>query len=245
MSDSLHHSSVSITARSLLFRAAVLLTVALYGPAILIVFVHKRAGRRVVLSMLKTVFALLRSICGVNYVVRGRERLPDVPVLLAPNHQSACDALLLSVIVAPSVVIMKSELLRKFLMGWILISLGHVPVERQGDTRALARMVQNSKQRIAEGDSIIIFPEGTRLAPTDAVAYKAGVAVLYKELKVPCVPVAVNSGYFWPTSNWRLYPGTIVIEFLEPMSPDLSQEQFLKQLRQRIDGAAQDLAPAD
>jgi 1-acyl-sn-glycerol-3-phosphate acyltransferase len=99
-------------------------------------------------------------------------------------------------------------------------------------------MLRAAQKRIADGREIIIFPEGTRRSPGAPPDYKTGVVLLYEALHVPCVPVALNSGLFWPRRSWRRSAGTIVVEFLDPIPPGLPKAAFLDRLKQSIETAS-------
>jgi 1-acyl-sn-glycerol-3-phosphate acyltransferase len=113
-----------------------------------------------------------------------------------------------------------------------------IPVDRDKGPAALRRMLREAKKRVADGREIIIFPEGTRRAPGAPPDYKTGVALLYESLGVPCLPVALNSGLFWPRRSLRRRPGTIVVEFLDPIPPGLPRAEFLQRLADAIEGAS-------
>jgi 1-acyl-sn-glycerol-3-phosphate acyltransferase len=112
-----------------------------------------------------------------------------------------------------------------------------IPVERGARSLALANMLKHARARIAQRRQIIIFPEGPRKAPGAEPNYKYGVVQLYAELDVPCLPVALNSGLYWPRRSLRFRPGTIRAEVLEPIPPGLSAEVFLQQLKDSIETA--------
>jgi 1-acyl-sn-glycerol-3-phosphate acyltransferase len=113
-----------------------------------------------------------------------------------------------------------------------------IPVNRGAGMTALSGMTRRAVAAVKAGRQIIIFPEGTRRAPGDPPDYKVGVAHLYRLLRVPCQPVALNSGMFWGRRQFMRYPGTIVVEFLEPIQPGLSREDFLLRLESDIETAA-------
>jgi 1-acyl-sn-glycerol-3-phosphate acyltransferase len=113
-----------------------------------------------------------------------------------------------------------------------------IPVDRDKGPAALRRMVREAKLRVAQGREIIIFPEGTRRAPGAAPDYKTGVVLLYETLQIPCVPLALNSGAFWPRRSLSLRPGTIVVEFLDPIPPGLPKAEFLDRLSRSIETAS-------
>jgi len=123
------------------------------------------------------------------------------------------------------------------IFGWCMWKGGMVPVDRGAGSQALNDMTARAQKEIRSGRQLIIFPEGTRRAPGAAPRYKFGVAHLYTEVGVPCIPVALNSGLFWPRRAFRRLPGTIVAEFLPPIPPGLDKDAFLQRLQSDIETA--------
>jgi 1-acyl-sn-glycerol-3-phosphate acyltransferase len=121
--------------------------------------------------------------------------------------------------------------------GWYLMRAGSIRIDRGGAGRALRSLVEGGRAAAARGCSVLIFPEGTRRAPDAPPDYKPGVAALYAALKLPVVPVALNSGLFWGRRSFRKRPGRIVVEFLEPIPPGLDRRTFMAELERRIEGA--------
>jgi 1-acyl-sn-glycerol-3-phosphate acyltransferase len=234
---------LSMIVRSAMFQLAFAATIIVYSVIIPLMFLRRRWAAPIMSSLLQTLIALMRVICGLSYEIRGTQHLSDGPMLVASKHQSACDSLILAHILNNPVVVMKRELERIPVFGSILLRLGHIAVDRSGDARSLAAFVHTARGRVERGRSIIMFPEGTRCAPFEVVEYRPGVGVLYRELGIPCIPVALNSGHYWPPRSWRRYPGRIVIEFLEPIAPGQRNDKFLELLRQRIDAATSQLVP--
>jgi 1-acyl-sn-glycerol-3-phosphate acyltransferase len=112
-----------------------------------------------------------------------------------------------------------------------------IPVDRGARGGAMAGMIARAREEFAHGRQIIIFPEGTRTAPSAPPAYKSGVAQLYAACGVPCLPIALNSGLYWPRRKFLRYPGTIVLEVLDPIPPGLSREEFADRLEREIEEA--------
>ena len=185
---------------------------------------------------------LLKAIVGLGHEVRGRDNLPDGPCLVASKHQSAWDTLIFSQILDRPSYVVKQELLWVPLLGWYLKRHGVVAVDRAGGSRALKRMVGEAKAMAAAGRAIVIFPEGTRTPPGERRPYHPGVAALYRELGLPVVPVALNSGLYWRRRAFRKRPGTIVVEFLPPIPAGLPRKTFMARLQDDLEGAAERLA---
>src|SRR5206468_972037 len=121
--------------------------------------------------------------------------------------------------------------------GWFLSKADQVPVDRGAKGGAIAGMMERARAALAEGRQIVIFPEGTRTAPGASPAYKSGLANLYVATNVPCLPVALNSGVFWPRRKFRRYPGTVVLEILDPIPPALDKEAFAARVQGDIEAA--------
>ncbi len=184
---------------------------------------------------------LLRVIVGTKIEVRGRENLPSGAFLVAAKHQSAWDTFALLPIFRDPALIMKAELRWIPFYGWFSVKFGHILIQRGRAAAALKAMIRDARQRAAQGREILIFPEGTRSVPGSAPDYKPGVVALYEGLELPCVPVALNSGLYWPRRRMIRYPGTIVVEILEPLPAGLSRTAFKRELQQRIEQASSGL----
>jgi 1-acyl-sn-glycerol-3-phosphate acyltransferase len=135
------------------------------------------------------------------------------------------------------VFILKRELQWIPIFGWLTIKGRMVPVDRGGGAQALAAMVERARIELADNRQLIIFPEGTRRPAGAEPRYKIGVGHLYVAGGVPCVPIALNSGLFWPRRSWRRFPGTVVAEILDPIPPGLSREVFFERLQIDIETA--------
>jgi 1-acyl-sn-glycerol-3-phosphate acyltransferase len=181
---------------------------------------------------------LIKVICGIELEVRGQEKLPQGACLVAAKHQSAWETFGLIPLLRDPALLMKRELFWIPFHGWFSHKFGMIPVDRDKGPSALRRMVREAKSRVAQGREIVIFPEGTRRAPGAPPDYKTGVVLLYETLKIPCVPVALNSGAFWPRRSLSLRPGTIVVEFLDPIPPRLPKAEFLERLIRSIESAS-------
>ena len=182
-----------------------------------------------------TVMLLMRLLIGTKVEVRGREKLPPGAALIASKHQSAWDTMGLVPIFNDPALIMKAELMLIPFYGWFSRKFGMIAVKREAGPAAMRQLVRDARARADLGRHIVIFPEGTRRAPGADPDYKPGVVLLYEALKVPCVPVALNSGLFWPRRSIVKRPGTIVVEILDPLPSGLSR----KELRARLEAAVE------
>jgi 1-acyl-sn-glycerol-3-phosphate acyltransferase len=178
---------------------------------------------------------LLRAICGVKMEVRGRENIPEGAALVAAKHQSAWDTFALLPLLDDPAVVLKRELIWIPLYGWFIPKFRMIPIEREAGATALRRMMAHAKEAAAMGRQILIFPEGTRKSPGDPPDYKPGAAALYTGLGLPCVPVALNSGLYWPRRKFLRYPGTIIVEFLPALPAGLPRREFAKRLEETIE----------
>ena len=188
--------------------------------------------------------ALLAGICGLRHEIRGLEHLPPGPCIIASKHQSAWDTLVFAVLFHGPGFVVKRELLWIPLFGWYIQRTGCIPIDRKGGASALKRMIAHAREAIGNGQHIIIFPEGTRVAPGQRRPYHPGVGALYGQLGVPVVPVALNSGLFWGRRTFLKKPGRITLEFLEPIAQGLSRKDFTAELERRIETASARLLAA-
>jgi len=162
---------------------------------------------------------LLKVICGTRFELRGREHIPDGTCLVVAKHQSAWDTFGLIPVFRDPAIVLKAELGRIPLYGWFCVKFEHILVRRDRAAVALKAMVSEAKAKSDTGREILIFAEGTRREPGAPPDYKPGFVALYEALGVPVVPLALNSGLFWPRNSFLRYPGTIVVEILEPVAP--------------------------
>lgn len=226
--------------RSLLFQ------ILFYGvSAILVIFFSpfllgpRRWVMIIINSWGKAVTFLLGAICGVKVEVRGREHIPAGGALIAAKHQTMFDVFGAYAILPDATFVMKKELTSIPIFGWWGIKSGVVVVDRGGHAKALKKMVRDSLDRMKEARQLIIFPEGTRQKPGATPAYKPGIAALYRELDMPVIPLAINSGAHW--SAFTKTPGTIVFQFLPAIPPGLKRGEFMRELEGAIEPATQAL----
>jgi 1-acyl-sn-glycerol-3-phosphate acyltransferase len=185
-----------------------------------------------------TVLWLLKVIAGTRMEVRGRDKLPKRPYLVASKHQSAWDTFALIPIFADPALVMKVELTHIPFYGWFSRKFEHVFVRRDRGPAALRQLVRDAQDRAAAGREVLIFPEGTRRAPGAEPDYKPGAVALYEGLGLPCVPLALDSGLYWPRRKLMRYPGTIIVEILDPLPAHMERKAFRAALEQRIEAAS-------
>lgn len=228
-----------IVARSLLFSLVFYLnTIVMLIAALPTFLLPRTAILRVAQTWAKVSLFLLRVIVGTKVEYRGLDRIPEGGLLVASKHQSFADIHALLPKLRDPTFILKRELTWIPIWGWFTIKAGMIPVDRSRGSSAIADMNRRARDEVERGRQILIYPEGTRRAPGAEPAYRQGVAHLYRSLGVPCVPVALNSGLFWPRRRMRLQPGTIIVEFLPPIPPGLEREEFMRLLRAGIETAS-------
>jgi 1-acyl-sn-glycerol-3-phosphate acyltransferase len=184
---------------------------------------------------------LLRVIVGLDHRIVGLDRVPSGGCIIAMKHQSAWDALILPIVLRDPAVIVKRELLLLPVYGWYAARAGSIGIDRKSGAAALRRIIAAARPVTAEGRPVVIFPQGTRVAPGAALPYQAGVAALYQALDLPLVPAAVNSGWFWGRRAFVKRRGRIILEFLEPIPPGWPRHRLMAELEERIETATRAL----
>jgi 1-acyl-sn-glycerol-3-phosphate acyltransferase len=180
----------------------------------------------------------LRVICGTKVEWRGVDKIPKLACIVACKHQSMWETFALYAVFENPTYILKRELMWIPLFGWYMWKAGLIPIDRSAGLAALARMTGLARKALARGCQLVIFPEGTRRPPGAEPSYKPGVVYLYGKAGVPCLPVALNSGLYWPRRSIRRLPGTIVVEILDPIAPGLDRETFSSGLQNVIEEAS-------
>ena len=208
----------------------------------------------------RLVFGGLKVLCGITWEVRGRERIPKGAAVFACKHQSAWDTMAFYALVADPAYVLKKELTQIPFWGWYVQKTRQIVVDRRAGMKALKDLAAFAKTLLAEGRQVVIFPQGTRVAPSGARMkdspggvmpsgmhshdrpYQPGVYAIYDSADAPVFPVALNSGLFWGRRNFRKYPGTITLEILEPMPKGMDRKPFTAELERRIEAASTRLA---
>lgn len=185
----------------------------------------------------RTNLVLLRVVAGIECDIRGREKLPPGSYIVASKHQSAWETFALLPLFDNPVFILKRELQWIPLFGWLTIKGRMVPVDRRKGAQALTAMIERARIELALKRQLIIFPEGTRRPAGAEPRYKYGVAHLYAAEGVPCVPIALNSGLFWPRRSILRRPGTVIVEVLDPIQPGLPKDEFFQHLQNVLEAA--------
>jgi 1-acyl-sn-glycerol-3-phosphate acyltransferase len=229
---------VRVIIRSILFNVLFYLNmIALMCLALPTLVMPRRAILEVVRFWARSNNWLLRTVCGITVELRGLEKIPPGALLVASKHQSLWETFALVPLFADPAFILKRELMWLPFFGWLAGKAQMIPVDRGARSQALAAISVRARIELARNRQIVIFPEGTRRPPGAEPKYKYGVVHLYAESGVACLPIALNSGLFWPRRSIRRYPGTIVAEFLDPIAPGLDKQVFFEQLQQAIETA--------
>lgn len=174
-----------------------------------------------------------RWMVGIETEVRGTP--PAGEVLIAAKHQSFLDIILIFGALPRPRFIMKHELIWAPILGQYALRIGCIPVRRGRRAEAIRKMLADVASGRTEGGQLVIYPQGTRIAPGVVAPYKAGTAALYGQMGQPCVPVATNVGLFWPRKGIRRTPGLAVVEFLDPIQPGLDVAPFMAALEQVVE----------
>ena len=183
------------------------------------------------------VLTSLRVIVGLDHKVCGLDRIPRGGCIIAMKHQSTWDTLILPVVLADPAIVLKRELVFLPVYGCYAARAGSIAIDRKAGAAALRNMIARARAIAAQGRPIVIFPEGTRVAPGAHLPYQPGVAALYQTLGLPLVPAALNSGLFWGRRSFLKRRGRITLEFLEPIPPGWPRGRLMAELERRIETA--------
>jgi 1-acyl-sn-glycerol-3-phosphate acyltransferase len=178
---------------------------------------------------------LLRMTTGIRLRVTGAEHLPRGGAILAAKHQSAFDTMVWLVLLDRPLYVLKRELIRVPVWGWLARRAGHIAVDRAGGAAALRGMVREGAAAIEAGFQIVIFPEGTRSAPGERVPFQPGVAALAAASGAPVVPAATDSGRFWGRRAFRKRAGTLTVAVLPPLPPGLPRARLMAALAESVE----------
>jgi 1-acyl-sn-glycerol-3-phosphate acyltransferase len=236
-----------IALRSLAFQIAfyvwTVIIVIAYVPLLAMSRRTMQAGTR---FWLRGLLVLATMICGIRYRVEGREWLPTGAAVIAAKHQSAWDTMIFHQLLDDPVFAVKRELFAIPLIGWYMRKAGCIRIDRSSPVRAMRTMIEGATEALADGRQVIVFPEGTRVAPGTRQPYQAGIKGLHGHGEVPVIPVALDSGVLWGRRSFLKYPGVITVEILPPMPAGLDRDSFFNELKERIDSASERLcAEAD
>lgn len=212
--------NAAIVARSCVFALAQSIITPVFAVIALLTFPFPPLVRyRIISQWARLMVRLARTVCGIRYRVTGARHIPREPCIILSKHQSAWETLAFQAIFPPQVWVLKKELLWVPFFGWGLAMLSPIAIDRRAGVRALSQMLAQGRDRLARGFCIVIFPEGTRIAPGSRGTYHIGGAWLAVHTGVPVVPVAHNAGEYWRRKAFLKYPGTITVSIGAPLDP--------------------------
>ncbi len=186
-----------------------------------------------------------KHVCGIRYEIKGFENLPDAPVILLSKHQSAWETIFyLYFMPRPLVYVFKKEILYIPFFGWGMALLRMIPIDRNKGKDAFAQIIDHGRKRLADGQWVIMFPEGTRIPVGEKGKYKGGGARLAVETNTVVVPLAMNSGEYWPKNSFIKKPGTITVSIGKPISPQgLTHIELMQQVENWIESEMRVISP--
>lgn len=226
--------------RSLIFMIVIYAWMLILGIVFLPYALFSKAGAlRACKTYARSTMWLARWMVGIRCEVRGR--VPTNEVVIAAKHQSFLDIIIIFDAIPHGKFIMKRELLFTPVIGMYARRLGCIPVNRGKRGAAVTKMVKDVSKEFSEPGQLVIYPQGTRVAPGAKKPYKVGTAVLYEGLGFPCVPVATNAGVFWPRTGVMRKPGLAIVEFLDPIEPGVGRDDFLARLEDVIETRSNEL----
>lgn len=234
--------------RNTIFKATFALWTLLFAPLIPLLWVAGTPAaliRHLTRLWARGVLALSSLLGGIRFTVRGRANVPDGPTLIVANHQSAWETIAALVLFPDVAIVTKQELLAIPVIGWFLRHSPMILIDRDGSTSAMRKMLADCRRAVADGRSILIFPEGTRKPPGNRVEFKRGVELLYRSLDISALVVAHDAGRVWH-DNICLSPGEINVSIHPPIAPGSPALQFTKTaeaaLNEAVTGLAQQMA---
>ena len=182
------------------------------------------------------IILILKLFLNTKVIFHGLENLKKIDkFFVASAHQSMFETFVLQAPLVFPVFILKKELLKIPLFGWYLKKIGSIEIIREKTTKENLNFFEKIKDTVQKSNRpLLIFPQGTRVTYDDRSPFKKGVGRIYDTLKLPCIPVSLNSGKVWPKNSFIKYPGDIHVSFLEPIKPGLEKNMFLKVLEQKI-----------
>ena len=205
-------SVVAAFLRSVVYEVLRFAVTVIFAVISLLTFPFKPITRyRIITAWSHLVISMAWIICGVRYRVIGRENCPREPCIVLSKHQSAWETLAYQVILPPQVWVLKRELLRVPFFGWGLAMMSPIAIDRGSATRALKQTLEQGRSRLSDGWWIVVFPEGTRIAPGKRGRYHLGGAWLASKTGAPVLPIAHNAGTVWGRNSFVKYPGTITV----------------------------------
>lgn len=231
--------------RSLIYTLIVLVVTPLFTLlAIAVAPCRPQFRYRVISQWAKLMMVFIRHVLGIRHRVIGLENLPAEPVVLMSKHMSAWETIAFQAIFPPQAFVLKRELFKIPFFGWGLAQMPVIAIDRGSAREALNQVVAQGQQRLAEGFCVVIFPEGTRVAPGEQGDYKPGGALLARKAGVRVVPVAHNAGECWRRNAFIKQPGEIVVSVGPVIDPaGMSTQQLNARVEQWVEGEMRRLFP--
>lgn len=231
--------------RNLVYWLSVVVFTLLFFPVVLLSLLWPMGINKTTTRWALTLFWLLEHVIGLKYRVLGQENIPAGPAIICCKHQSGWETLATQKLFPLQVFVAKRELFKIPFFGWGLKLARTIGIDRGNPQRASQQIIEQGSQRKAEGLWITIFPEGTRIKPGFRGRYRPGAARMAKLLEMDLVPVALNSGEFWPKNSFLKYPGTVTVVIGEPIAHDSGSiedlmarcEEWIESRQSEIQGA--------
>ncbi len=232
-----------ILARSIAFNIAFFGLTAIMALCMLpTVFMPRTQAMRIVSLWVRTVYLLERIFLNLDFEVRGREHLPQSgSYLVAAKHESAYETMKLHILFDDPAIVLKQELLKIPVWGLFLKKIDPIAIDRSNREHALKSLIAGALHVRDQGRPIVIFPQGTRVAPdtpVDKKPYKAGIAKMAEAAALPIIPMALNTGMFWPRNSWLKRPGKVIFEFLPPIAPGQPTADIMNELQTSLESTS-------
>lgn len=232
--------------RSVVFTAVLALTTIVLGVlAMPVMLLGRRAARGVIRLWARVVLWFLKALCGVSHRIEGVENLPVERSMLAGNHQSMWETIVVFTLVPRPAVVFKKELLDVPVYGWWGKRAGGFPIDRDGGARSVRNLKKTARARSEDGDQIVVFPEGTRGAVGERRPLLPGVAAVYLSIDAPCTPFVHDSGRFWRHPGLLKWPGVITLRILPPIPAGLTRKEFMRRLEAAFETSRPDLTAVE
>jgi 1-acyl-sn-glycerol-3-phosphate acyltransferase len=240
-------SRITLFLRSLLLVLLIVVATIIWAP-LCFLFAPLPYNKRYYLTSRWNMFVIwaAKVVCGIRYQVKGYENLPDTPVILLSKHQSAWETIFyLYFMPHPLVYVFKKEIMYIPFFGWGIALLRMIPIDRRKGRDAFAQIVEHGRKRLADGQWVIMFPEGTRIPVGEKGKYKIGGTRLAIETGTPVIPIAMNAGEYWPKNSFIKKPGTITVSIGKPISPQgLTASELMQRVENWIESEMRVISPA-
>ena len=209
------------------------LLIAILGSPCL--FLPRAYTAKLIHSWSRLMLVLFKRLDGLDWEIIGKENIPSGPFIVASKHQSIWDTIFFTALFPDSAMVLKRMIIFIPFYGWHAMKVGMIWLDRGAHSKSIRKLVKQGKSCSVSERPIVIFPEGTRSPVGEKTPYKSGVAALYKFLKIPCIPVALNSGVYWKTKGLDRNPGKITVKFMPQIPPGLNRKDFEKKLENTIE----------